>query len=266
VIAHKAGIVPAIPGFLVFFLIILLGGCIASLLGIVIGAPTLRLRGDYLAIATLGFNEIFKVSMENMQFLGGAKGYSIYNQLGNQPPLFQSNLIWIYLFVVISIYVIYRIMKSFFGRNLLSIREDEIASESMGINISKYKVFSFVVGSFLAGAAGVLYVMYDRFYASPKDFGFLEGIPILLMIVLGGLGSMTGAVLGAVLLTVLLQFLKLVPGLSAQPVLIYALLLIVMMVLKPSGFLGRKEIADFEFYKKFMKQIKNKLGLNRSGS
>lgn len=255
VLAHKTGILNFIPGWIVFPVIILLGGGIALLLGLLIGAPTLRLKGDYLAIATLGFNEIFKVVIENLDFLGGPKGYSIYNELNHQPPAFQTNLLWIYLFVAFSIYLIHRIMNSFQGRNLLAIREDEIAAESMGIQIARYKVFAFAVGSFLAGIAGVLFVMYDKFYANPKEFSFLEGIPVLLMIVMGGLGSMTGAVMGAVSLTLLLQALKLIPGVANQPVLFYSGLLIVMMILRPQGILGRKELSDLAFYQKIRRRF-----------
>ena len=248
---HKWGLVNSITEIPLFLLIIIISGVLASLAGLMISGPTLRLKGDYLAIATLGFNEIFKIIIENMDFLGGPKGYSIYTELGNRPPDFRSNLIWIYLFVFLAIYVTRQVMRSVIGRNLLSIREDEIAAESMGINTSKFKITAFLIGSFFAGIAGILFVMYDKFYANPRDFGFLEGIPVLLMITLGGLGSTTGAVMGAVFLTVLLQLLKLVPGISSQPVLFYALLLILIMILRPSGIMSRKELADLDIYKKF---------------
>ncbi len=252
---HKLGIVNGVTGLPIFLMIIILSGLAASLAGLVISGPSLRLKGDYLAIATLGFNEILKIIIENLDFLGGPKGYSIYSELGNRPPLFRSGITWIYLFVVISIFVITRIMKSVHGRNFLSIREDEIAAEAMGINVAKFKILAFLVGSFLAGTAGVLFVMYDKFYANPRDFGFIEGIPVLLMIVLGGLGSTTGAVLGAVTLTLLLQLLKLIPGISNQPVLVYAMLLVIMMILRPAGFMNRKELSDLEIVKKIRARI-----------
>lgn len=255
---HTWGIVQVLPEplkWVLFIVIIFIGGLIASLLGLLIGAPTLRLRGDYLAIATLGFNEIFKIVVQNLDFLGGPKGYNITEKLPGalkyHTPLFKTNLIWILIFVIFTIFVVYRIMKSYYGRNLLSIREDEIAAEAMGIKVSKYKIFAFLVGSFLAGLAGVLFVMYDRFYINPSDFGFDLGIPILLMIVLGGLGSMSGAVLGAVLLTVVQEILKMIPGISSQYFLVYALLLIVIMVVRPQGLLGRKEISDLYYVKHF---------------
>lgn len=252
---HRWGLVNGATGIPLFFCIIMTSGLLACCAGLVISGPTLRLRGDYLAIATLGFNEIFKIIIENIDLLGGPKGYSIYSELGNRPPEFRSNLIWIYLFVIISIFVVHRIMKSVIGRNLLSIREDETAAESMGINTSKYKIIAFLIGSFLAGTAGILFVMYDKFYANPRDFGFLEGIPVLLMITMGGLGSTTGAVMGAVFLTVLLQFLKLVPGISSQPVLVYAALLILIMILRPTGIMNRKELSDLPLYGKIRDRL-----------
>ncbi|HOJ50877.1 MAG TPA: branched-chain amino acid ABC transporter permease [Spirochaetota bacterium] len=254
---HSMQIINYIPSFVLFFLVIIFGGIIAGFFSYIISYPVLKLKGDYLAVATLGFNEIFKSLMENIDFFGGAKGYSLYTKLGNTEPYFKTNLIWVYIFVVLTIFIIVRIMKSNYGRVLLAIRDDEIASESVGINIAKYKTLSFVIGSVMAGFAGVLFVMYDRFYATPKDFSFLEGISVLLMVVFGGLGSITGSVIGAITLTLILQLIKIIPFLSRHQILFYSFLLILMMILKPQGLFGRLDTTQ-NFINKIFKKIDRK--------
>jgi len=253
--AHILGIVNYIPGFIVFFLIIIISGFIAGFFSFILSFPVLRLKGDYLAVATLGFNEVFKVLIENFEFVGGAKGYSLYIRLGNKEPLFSTNIVWVYIFVVFTLLFILKIMRSSYGLKFFAIRDDELASESIGIDISKYKTLSFVIGSTFAGFAGVLFVMYDRFYAIPKDFSFLEGILVLLMIVFGGLGSVLGSIIGAVSLTLLLQIIKIIPGVSSFQVLFYSVTLIFIMIFRPLG-IG---IKDFDLNKILNKVFKKEI-------
>jgi len=219
-----------------FLIGIIAGGLIATFVGILVGIPTLRLRGDYLAIATLGMAEIIRVLFLNMQITNGAAGlFGI--------PRF-SNWMWFYLFTAGSIILLNNFIKSSHGRACISIREDEIAAESMGINTTKYKVMAFAIGAFFAGVAGALYSSY--FYVIKPDlFGFLKSIDILVIVVLGGMGSLTGSVIAAVVLAVISTFLQ---SFTAVRMIVYAALLVIIMIFRPQGLMGTKEINDlFKF-------------------
>ncbi len=227
------------------------GGVVAAVLGYVVGLPSLRLRGDYLAIVTLGFGEIVRVLLQqtNHQMyeadelraagwaqlwpppLGGAQGFS-------DVPRY-TDLFWTYVFVAATVLVAYRLKQSSTGRAMLSIREDEIASQSCGVNATALKVRAFVVAAFFAGIAGGL--MAHQTVLGPKDAGFQKSFEVIIMVVLGGLGSISGAVLAAILLT-LLQFA--LQDLAVYRMIIYALLLIGMMLLRPQGLFGVKEVWD----------------------
>ena len=167
-----------------------IGALLASIAGFFVGVPSLRLRGDYLAIVTLGFGEIIRVFILNIDAVGGARGYSGIPKL--------ANFFWIYLFAALTILVVYRIVHSSFGRTLVAIREDEIAAEAMGVHTTRAKVISFVVSSAMAGVAGGLFAHY-LMYIHTNSFTFIKSFEIIIMIVIGGLGSITGSVLGAVL-------------------------------------------------------------------
>jgi len=210
-----------------------IGGLSASFAGALIGIPCLRLRGDYLAIATLGFSEIIRLLIINMDVVGGPRGFT------NIPKW--ANLGWVYLWVVITIVVIANLMRGTHGRAIISIREDEIAAESIGINTFKYKLMAFIVGSGFAGVAGALFA-YSQQFIHPHGFNFLWSVIILLMIILGGLGSITGAVIGAIILTLLPEVLRLMgETVSEWRMVIYSLLLIMLMLWRPQGIFGKKE-------------------------
>ncbi|NRD77258.1 branched-chain amino acid ABC transporter permease [Bacillus sp. BRMEA1] len=211
---------------------ILVAGVAAAIAGLIIGIPTLRLRGDYLAIATLGFGEIMRIIFLNIDYVGGASGMTV-SHLVTWP--------WVYACVVITIIVIVNFTNSTHGRACISIRENEIAADAMGINTTFYKVIAFVIGAFFAGVAGALYA-HNFYIIQPTNFGFLKSFDILIFVVLGGLGSMSGAVIAAILLTIISAFLSNYPEVR---MLIYSLVLIVMMLFRPQGLLGTKEITSF---------------------
>jgi branched-chain amino acid transport system permease protein len=217
---------------LCFLIVILGGGACASVAGLVIGVPTLRLRGDYLAIATLGFAEIIRVIINNSVPLGGARG------LIGHPRL--TNFAWLYGFVIITVVVIWRTANSARGRTLIAVREDEIAAGSVGVNTTHHRVFAFLVGSFFAGVGGALFA-HMSYLLHPQEFGFLRSVEIVVMVTLGGLGSISGAILTAIVLTMLPELLR---GFAEWRMIVYAVLLIGMMLLRPQGIMGGRELWD----------------------
>jgi branched-chain amino acid transport system permease protein len=212
---------------------LLLGAVMAGIAGLLVGVPSLRLRGDYLAIVTLGFGEIIRVFILNIDAIGGARGLSGIPRL--------ANFFWIYLFAAATIFIVYRIVRSSFGRTLIAIREDEIAAEAMGVNTTRSKVISFAISSAMAGVAGGLFAHY-LMYLHTNSFTFIKSIEIIIMVVIGGLGSITGSVLGAVL------FIGLTEGLrefAQYRMILFSLLLIVIMIVRPQGILGHREFGSF---------------------
>jgi branched-chain amino acid transport system permease protein len=205
----------------------------------------LRLRGDYLAIVTLGFAEIIRIIILNIDRVGGATGFR-----GAVPPWEgraiipqYANFIWIGGFAVITIVVVHNIVRSDVGRALISIREDELAAEAMGINTTRYKVLAFVISSAFAGIAGALFGHYRQFLHT-NDFQFIRSIEIIIMIVLGGMGSITGAVLGAIVITILPELLRQLPGnLIHYRLVIYSALLVLIMLTRPQGVMGAREFG-----------------------
>jgi branched-chain amino acid transport system permease protein len=215
----------------VLLLVVLAAGAIcAAIAGFLVGVPSLRLRGDYLAIVTLGFGEIIRVFIVNVDAVGGARG------LGGIPRL--ANFFWIYLFAAATIVMVTRIVNSSFGRTLIAIREDEIAAEAMGVNTTRHKVLSFVVSSAMAGVAGGLFAHY-LMYLHPNSFTFIRSFEIIIMIVIGGLGSITGSVLGAVLYITLTEGLR---EFAQYRMVLFSLLLVVIMIVRPQGILGHREL------------------------
>ena len=215
-----------------FALAILVGGLVAALAGLIVGIPTLRLRGDYLAIATLGFAEIIRIVFLNIDYVGGAAGMQVSHLTT-----------WTYSFVclVITIVVIVNFTNSRHGIAAISIRENEIAADAMGINTTYYKVAAFAIGSFFAGVAGALF-SHNFYIIQPGQFGFLKSFDILIFVVLGGLGSLSGAVLSAILLTVVSTYLQ---GYPETRMIIYSLVLILVMLYRPKGLMGTMEITDY---------------------
>ncbi len=221
--------VPTIAGFLAG---VLMGAVMAALVGFLVGLPTLRLRGDYLAIATLGMSEIIRIVFINLDSItNGAAGLNDIPRFVNWP--------WLYVFVAGTILLIRNLLKSSHGRACIAIREDEIAAEAMGINTTKYKVLAFIIGAFCAGIAGALYSSYF-YYIKPDLFGFLKSVDILVIVVLGGLGSISGSVLAAVLLAVVSTYFQSFPEIR---MILYALILVIIMIFRPQGLLGSKEIS-----------------------
>ena len=211
---------------------LILAGLAAALFGVIIGIPALRLRGDYLAIITLGFGEIIRIAIINLPGVtGGTPGLLNIPKYTNFPVTF--------LCLVICCFVIHNLMHSRHGRAILAIRDNEIAADCCGIHLTQYKVFAFALSAFFAGVAGAVYAGFQG-SLFPKSFDFMASINILVMVVLGGMGSMTGAVIAATVLTALPNLMQ---ALASYRMLIYSLLLIVVMIFKPSGLLGHKDFS-----------------------
>jgi len=206
-----------------------ISGLITAAVGALIGFPILRLTGDYLAICTLGFAEIVKVIFLNLDLTNRAFGLSV-----PQPRLLVPMPFYVLGVAVLSIVFVSSLQSSRLGRALKAIREDEIAAEAMGIDPARYKVQSFAIGTFLAGIGGALYAHFLG-YINPSDFGFLKSVDILSMVVLGGLGSIPGTVIGAAILTAAPEFLRFM---AQYRMLVYGALLVCLMVFRPSGLLG----------------------------
>ena len=213
-----------------FILSIMLSGIAAALAGIFIGVPTLRLKGDYLAIATLGFGEIIRILALNIDYIGGAIGF-------NDIPQY-TNWTWIFIFTVATVMLIHNFNKSYHGRACAAIREDEIAAEAMGVNTTYYKVLAFAIGAFFAGIAGALYANYF-YFIKPDSFGFMKSIDILVIVVFGGMGSIAGSILGAIVLSIISSFLQNIPELR---MVIYSLILFGIMVYRPTGLIGNQRL------------------------
>jgi branched-chain amino acid transport system permease protein len=214
-----------------FPIAILAGAIMAFLMGIVIGLPTLRLRGDYLAIATLGFGEIIRGVLVNIEYVGGAAG------INGIPKV--TNWTWTFVMTVFTVVMINNFIKSLHGKACITIRDDEVAAELMGINTTYYKTLAFSLGAFFAGVAGGLYAHYF-FMIQPATFALQKSFDALVMVVLGGLGSITGAVFAGLGVTFLNAALI---ELGAFRMVIYSILLVVVMIFRPQGLMGNKEFS-----------------------
>lgn len=224
----KANIIPGVLGYITALII---GGLVAGIIGVIIGIPALRLRGDYLAIITLGFGEIIRVIIEFFDFTGGAQGLIGIKR-------FQEFNV-IYIITVLSVMLMYSIMTSRHGLSVLAIREDEIASDAVGINTTYYKTFAFTLSAIFAGVAGGIYAHHLGILGA-KAFDYNYSINILVMVVLGGMGSFTGAIISAIILTVLPEVLR---EFNEWRMVAYSVILIVMMLFRPTGLLGRREFS-----------------------
>ena len=221
------------PYRIFFVLAMLTGAMAAALAGWLVGKPSLRLRGDYLAIVTLGFGEIIRVIIENTPFFGGAIGLS--------PIPHRADFAWIWAVAIVTILVAKRLRDSTHGRAFLSVREDEVAAEAMGIDTTGYKVRAFVISAFFAGVAGALSGAFEGNLA-PQSFTFVRSFEVVAMVVLGGMGSITGATIAAAVLTILPEYLRAVANLR---MVIYSIALIALMLLRPRGLLGTREVWDW---------------------
>jgi branched-chain amino acid transport system permease protein len=244
-------------GDLLFLLGCLLAGVVAAVAGLVVGLPSLRLRGDYLAIVTLGFGEIMRViatrtddvlypdEVANTSMLGAVD--NLGGSLGFSGVPTYSRIFYVYIFVAILLIVAYRLKASSKGRALLAVRENEIAAEAMGINTTRAKVSAFVLAAFFAGIGGSLFAHELGTTLSPKELGFQKSIDLVIMVVLGGMGSITGVVAAAAILTILPEVFR---EFSEYRMIVYALALIIVMIVRPQGLLGIKELWDLGPWKR----------------
>lgn len=223
VITNQFGELNAVFSGAVFLGALLAGGLIAAVAGLLVGIPTLRLRGDYLAIVTLGFGEIIRVIFQNMNAVGGARGLSVLHGW--------TNFFWAFGFAAVTVYVVTALVHSTYGRGFIAVRDDEVAASAMGINPTKYKVTAFVIGAFFTGIAGGLYA-HSKQFITPGGFNFMQSIAIVVMVILGGMGNTIGVIIAAVLLTLLPEFLRPV---AEYRMIIYSLLLIILMLTRPQG-------------------------------
>lgn len=235
-----------------FFLALLLGAAMAGIVGAIIGYPILRLKGDYLAICTLGFGQIVMVFIQNSDFLGGARGLYGIEQ--------KTNFTWVFFGAVFTILVVRNILRSSQGRAMISIREDEIAAESMGINTTKYKLLAFAIGALFAGFAGGLYAHF-YYTIQPTSFDFIKSLDVLIFVVFGGMGSLTGSVIAAIVLTILPEALRF---LSDYRMVLYPVLLIILMIFRPQGLFGTMELTDVLKFGNLKSKGVNKDGVAKS--
>ena len=241
--AYSAAImVKIMPNMGGFAIGIIIGLIISAIAALIVSIPTLRLRGDYLAIATLGFSEIIRIVVLNMEITNGAAGITGIPQLTSWPLLF--------IVMVLSIMIVTNFGRSRQGRACISIREDEIASEAMGVNTTKYKTLAFVIGAMLASVAGALYAC-NFFVIQPDLFNFNKSIDILVMVVFGGMGSITGSLIAAVFIGILNTVLQ---SFSSIRMIIYGLALVGIMIFRPGGLLGTKEFTFSALFKRRKKK------------
>jgi branched-chain amino acid transport system permease protein len=218
-----------------------MGGLVTAGFGFVIGFPTLKLTGDYLAIVTLGFGEIIRVILINLpQVTGGPAGLkgipSFISSSSLQPSVsFGITL----LFVILTIVLMRNLMTGRFGRAIMSVRDDEIASRSMGVNVFSHKMYAFILSAFIAGIGGALYAPFFG-YLNPTMFNFLKSFDFLIIVVLGGMGSITGTVIAGYALTYLQEFLRI---LQDYRLVIYPVILILIMLFRPGGLMGKREFS-----------------------
>lgn len=241
--AYATGIITRMyPDGLGFALGLLAGVVLSGAVAYIVGVPTLRLKGDYLAIATLGVGEIIRITILNLDITNGARGLSGIPRLAT----------WYYAYgmALLIILIVANFTHSSPGRATISIREDEIAAESLGINTKKYKIIAFMIGAMTASIAGTFHATYYQLIV-PSQFDFVRSIDILIMVVLGGMGSLTGSVVAAIFLGLLNHFLQ---DYGAFRIILYAIALILVMIFKPSGLFGRREAKASKLFKNKKKE------------
>ncbi|HEU8213368.1 TPA: branched-chain amino acid ABC transporter permease [Streptococcus pneumoniae] len=234
------------PTYGAFFGAMLVGALLSGAVALLVGIPTLRLKGDYLAVATLGVSEIIRIFIIN----GGSLTNGAAGILGI--PNFTT---WqmVYFFVVITTVATLNFLRSPIGRSTLSVREDEIAAESVGVNTTKIKIIAFVFGAITASIAGSLQAGFIGSVV-PKDYTFINSINVLIIVVFGGLGSITGAIVSAIVLGILNMLLQ---DVASVRMIIYALALVLVMIFRPGGLLGTWELSLSRFFKKSKKEEQN---------
>lgn len=242
---HPEYIDRPILGAIIFGCALVIAGLSAGFAGLLVGLPSLRLKGDYLAIVTLGFGEIIRVVLLNISAVGGARG------MPNIAPL--TNFAWVYSLVVVVLFFAWRITHTPTGREFLSVREDEIAAEAMGVNTTRAKVKAFVFGAMFAGISGALFAHYLR-YLNPQTFDFNRSFEVIIMVVLGGMGSISGSVIAAIFLSVIREALRPLQEITKIDLrmVIYSLMLILLMLTRPNGLFGRREIFEISFFRRLL--------------
>lgn len=230
-----------------FIFALIVGGIAAGFLGFLIGIPTLRLKGDYLAIATLGLGEIVRIIIMNIDYVGGAAGFKGIPHY--------TTFTWVFFIMLFTLFFIKNFVNSRFGRSCIAVRENEIAAEAMGVNTTKYKVMAFTIGAMFAGIGGGLFA-HCFYIINPSSFTFMASFNYLIMVVLGGLGSLTGSIAGAFVVTFVSASLASWPEFR---MIAYALILILLMFYRPQGLFGYTEITNIGFFKRF-KSLKSKGG------
>ncbi len=252
-------------GQLLFLAGCMLGGLIASVFGVVVGLPSLRLRGDYLAIVTLGFGEIARVlgqitarQPKNVAEIKGRSMAELANNLGGAEGFSQipsyTTLFFVYLFAFVLLVLVFRLKYSSKGRALLAVRENEIAAEAMGIDTTRAKVVAFVFGAFFAGIGGALYA-HEVGALDPKELGFMKSIDLVIIVVIGGMGSITGVVLGAAILVILPEVFR---QFADYRMIAYALALIIVMIARPQGIMGVKELWDTSLWRRAVAKLRRR--------
>ncbi|HFN9620518.1 TPA: branched-chain amino acid ABC transporter permease [Streptococcus pneumoniae] len=245
--AYAAAIIGSkLPTYGAFFGAMLVGALLSGAVALLVGIPTLRLKGDYLAVATLGVSEIIRIFIIN----GGSLTNGAAGILGI--PNFTT---WqmVYFFVVITTIATLNFLRSPIGRSTLSVREDEIAAESVGVNTTKIKIIAFVFGAITASIAGSLQAGFIGSVV-PKDYTFINSINVLIIVVFGGLGSITGAIVSAIVMGILNMLLQ---DVASVRMIIYALALVLVMIFRPGGLLGTWELSLSRFFKKSKKEEQN---------
>ncbi len=247
----KAMLLPNLPYWLghislPFLLSVIMAGFMAAFFAVLVGYPVLRLKGHYLSVATLGFMVIVRVVINNTPNL--TRGAIGINNIPNY-----TNIWWVYFWVVITVYALWRIINSSYGRAFLAIREDHIAASLSGVNLTKYKILSFAIGAFFAGVAGALWA-HQITAITPRAFSFVTTFNIVVMLVIGGMGSISGSIVSAFLLTLLPELMRpleegmvlfgyQLPQLYGLTQLIMATLLILVMIFRPKGLMGDRELS-----------------------
>ena len=248
VVAPRLGWNPLLLQWVFFPMSLIAAGLLAAVAGLAVGAPSLRLKGDYLAIVTLGFGEIIRVVLQNMDAVGGARG------LTGVPAY--SNLFWTFGTAALTVYTVWALLNSTHGRGFLAVADDEVAAEAMGLDTTRYKITAFGIGSFFAGVAGGLYA-HLKGYLNPGGFSFDKSIEIVVMVILGGMGRHAGVVFAAILLTLLPEGLRelgsrSVPNpfggapwsldwIKEMRMILYSLMLNLLMLMRPQGLFHRSE-------------------------
>jgi branched-chain amino acid transport system permease protein len=235
---HVAGVLGAgaAADAVTFNVSLLVGAALAAVAGVVVGLPSLRLRGDYLAIVTLGFGEIIRILFNNAEALGAATGYFGDSPAGLPP---YTSFFWVYLWVFLIVTMVRNVTFSQTGRSLIAIREDEIAAEAMATPTTRLKVLAFTLSAATAGVAGGLFA-HMQAGIRPEDFKFEKSIDMIVMVIVGGLGSITGAAIGGVFVAVSLELMR---DLQQYRLVLYALLLVVIMIVRPQGVMGDRELS-----------------------